>query len=171
MELSPFFLSLALSSCYSVCHFIYIYIYIYSIKYISIKKCCQNIHILNSMILQLINIIALWNTDVISWRDKLHSVRITSKVKASYCNGTNARSYKVVMYIQKLHHFHYTFFPDDGPWLLILWWVILCRSQFNNFSLQFRIQKSIFTIILKRQSFHYHKQIYLQLKWDPSSYN
>ena len=31
-------------------------------------------YILNSMILQLINITALWNTDVISWRDKLHSV-------------------------------------------------------------------------------------------------
>ena len=30
------------------------------------------------MILQLINITAFWNTDMISWRDKLHSVRITS---------------------------------------------------------------------------------------------
>ena len=30
-------------------------------------------------------------------------------------NSTNAHSYKVVMYIQKLHPFCDTFFPDDGP--------------------------------------------------------
>ena len=36
-----------------------------SIKYVSMKKCCQNIHILNFMILQLINITAHWNTDII----------------------------------------------------------------------------------------------------------
>ena len=40
-------------------------------KFALTKKCCLNIHILNFMILQLINITALWNTDVISWRDKL----------------------------------------------------------------------------------------------------
>ena len=43
-------------------------------KFVFIKKCCQNIHILNSMILLLINISALWNTDGIAWRDKLLSV-------------------------------------------------------------------------------------------------
>ena len=47
-------------------------------KNVSMKKCCQNIHILNSMNLQLINITALWNTNVILGRYKLHSVRITS---------------------------------------------------------------------------------------------
>ena len=41
-----------------------------SIKFVSMKKCCQNIHILNYIILQLINITSLWNTDGISWRDK-----------------------------------------------------------------------------------------------------
>ena len=35
-------------------------------KFALTKKCCLNIHILNFMILQLINITALWNTDVIS---------------------------------------------------------------------------------------------------------
>ena len=44
---------------------------------------------LNSMNLQFMNITALWNRNVISWRDKL------------------------VMYIQKLHHFCNTSSPDD----------------------------------------------------------
>ena len=42
---------------------------LYLMKFALTKKCRLNIHILNSMILQLINITALWNTDVISWRD------------------------------------------------------------------------------------------------------
>ena len=53
-------------------------------KYVLMKKCCQNIHILNSMILQLINI-------------------------------RRSSSYKVVMYIQNLHHFCNMPSPDDGP--------------------------------------------------------
>ena len=85
-----------------------------SIKYVSMKK---NIHILNSMILQFLNLTTLWNSDVVSWRDILHSVRIASmylnvfsywhyllkeirKVNATQYNSTNAHSYKVVMYIK-----------------------------------------------------------------------
>ena len=37
------------------------------------------------------------------------------KVNAIQYNSTNAHSYKVVMYIQKLHHFCNTSSPDDGP--------------------------------------------------------
>ena len=39
------------------------------------------------------------------------------KANATQYNSTNAHSYKVVMYIQKLHHFCNTSFPDDGPLL------------------------------------------------------
>ena len=37
-----------------------------------------------------------------------------SKYTTQY-NSSNAHSYKVVMYIQKLHHFCNTSSPDDGP--------------------------------------------------------
>ena len=37
------------------------------------------------------------------------------KVNTTQYNSTNAHSYKVVMYIQKLHHFSYTSSSDDGP--------------------------------------------------------
>ena len=37
------------------------------------------------------------------------------KVNTTQYNSTNAHSYKVVMYIQKLHHFCNTSSPDDGP--------------------------------------------------------
>ena len=47
-------------------------------KFVSMKKCCQNIHILNSMILKLINITALCNTNVISRRDELHSILVVA---------------------------------------------------------------------------------------------
>ena len=30
-------------------------------------------------------------------------------------NSTNAHFYKVVMYIEKLHHFYHASSPDDGP--------------------------------------------------------
>ena len=36
------------------------------------------------------------------------------KVNATQHNSTNAHSYKVVMYIQKLHHFCNKSSPDDG---------------------------------------------------------
>ena len=41
--------------------------------------------------------------------------RTDSKVNATQYNSTDAHSYKVVMYIQKLHHFCNTSSPDDGP--------------------------------------------------------
>ena len=34
---------------------------------------------------------------------------------ATKYNSKNTHSYKVVMYIQKLHRFWNTSFPDDGP--------------------------------------------------------
>ena len=37
------------------------------------------------------------------------------KVNATQYNSTNAHSYKVVMYIQKLHHFCNTSSSDNGP--------------------------------------------------------
>ena len=37
------------------------------------------------------------------------------KVNATQYNSTNAHSYKVVMFRQKLHHFCNTSSPDDGP--------------------------------------------------------
>ena len=37
------------------------------------------------------------------------------KINATQYNSTNAHSYKVVMYIQKLHHFCNTSSPNDGP--------------------------------------------------------
>ena len=37
-----------------------------------------------------------------------------NKFNATQYNSTNAHFYKVVMYIQKLHHFCYTSSPDDG---------------------------------------------------------
>ena len=37
------------------------------------------------------------------------------KVNATHCYGTDGSSYKVVIYIQKLHHFYNRFSPDDGP--------------------------------------------------------
>ena len=70
-----------------------------STKFVLMKKCCQNIHILNSMILQLINITALWNTDVILWRDKLHSVRITSDRKCQLCSTKFVLMKKCWLYI------------------------------------------------------------------------
>ena len=36
------------------------------------------------------------------------------KVNATQYNSTNAHSYKVVMYIQKLHHICNASSPDDG---------------------------------------------------------
>ena len=44
------------------------------------------------------------------------------KVNATQYNSTNAHSYKVVMYIQKLHHFCNTSSPDDGPELGRKYW-------------------------------------------------
>ena len=46
------------------------------------------------------------------WRYLLKQIR---KVNATHYNSTNAHSYKVVMYIQKLHPFCNTSSPDDGP--------------------------------------------------------
>ena len=46
------------------------------------------------------------------WRYLYKQVR---KVNATQYNSTNAHSYKVVMCIQKLHHFCNTSSPDDGP--------------------------------------------------------
>ena len=40
---------------------------------------------------------------------------IIRKVNATQYNSTNAHSYKVVMYIQKLHHFRNTSSSDDSP--------------------------------------------------------
>ena len=37
------------------------------------------------------------------------------KVNATQYNSTNAHSYKVVTYIQKLHRFCNTYSPDDDP--------------------------------------------------------
>ena len=48
------------------------------------------------------------------WRYLYKQIR---KVNATQYNSTNAHSYKVVMYIQKLHHFCNTSSPDDGPQL------------------------------------------------------
>ena len=36
------------------------------------------------------------------------------KINATQYNSINAHSYKVVMYIQQLHHFCKTFSPDNG---------------------------------------------------------
>ena len=46
------------------------------------------------------------------WRYLEKQIR---KVNATQYNSTNAHSYEVVMYIQKLHHFCNTYSPDDGP--------------------------------------------------------
>ena len=45
------------------------------------------------------------------WRYLWKQIR---KVNATQYNSTNAHSYQVVMYIQKLHHFCNTSSPDDG---------------------------------------------------------
>ena len=37
------------------------------------------------------------------------------KVNATQYNSTNAHSYKVVTYIQKLHHFYNRSFLEDSP--------------------------------------------------------
>ena len=37
------------------------------------------------------------------------------KINATQYSSINAHSHKVVMYIQKLHHFCNTSSPDDGP--------------------------------------------------------
>ena len=37
------------------------------------------------------------------------------KVNTTQSASINVHSYKVLMYIQKLHHFCNTFSPDDGP--------------------------------------------------------
>ena len=37
------------------------------------------------------------------------------KKNATQYTSINAHSYKVVMYLQKLHHFRNTHSPDDGP--------------------------------------------------------
>ena len=46
------------------------------------------------------------------WRYLSKPIR---KVNTTRYNSTNAHSYKVVMDIQKLHHFCNTSSPDDGP--------------------------------------------------------
>ena len=45
------------------------------------------------------------------WRYLEKQIR---KVNATQYNSTNAHFYKVIMYIQKLHHFCNTSSPDDG---------------------------------------------------------
>ena len=37
------------------------------------------------------------------------------KVNTTQYNSTNTHSYKIVMYMQKLHHFCNTLSPDDSP--------------------------------------------------------
>ena len=46
------------------------------------------------------------------WRYLWKQIR---NVNAAQYNSTNTHSYKVVMYIQKLHHFCNRPSPDDGP--------------------------------------------------------
>ena len=69
------------------------------------------------MVLLLINITALWDTDLISEERQitLCKIYINRLNLPKQYNSTNAHSYKVVMYMQKLHHFCNTSSPDDGP--------------------------------------------------------
>ena len=56
------------------------------------------------------------NLNVFSyWRYLKKQIR---KVNTTQYNSTNAQSYKVVMYVQKLHHLCNTSSPDDVPKLV-----------------------------------------------------